>query len=402
MFSKTKDELVKYRKLKYYRDIMKINIIFFLFFMLSDSMEIFIPLYFKKNGLSAVTYGSLQSVTTILRMAVIWIMAKPKMKNKRRILELFVVINMLHFGFLYMNGKFFAFYIFAVFILTRTVVNTVLNPYLARLLPNGFMGIGFGVRDVFLSVGCAAGLFISGFLEENLLWFSIYMIVLLAALLFIMINTKFIEIAKVDTDDSEDDEDAEKTLKSWRDIPKRMKVNFVIIVAIGCLIACGLEIHTYSAMIGEDFGVKAQNIYNLYASSVIITAAFSIGGGIIIDRVNSKIMYLAYILVCFLSCFVLVFRTPYAYALSLVFIGIKGVLDNVEQTYFFKAYKEYDMEKLYSVNTIIQMILAIVSPMVFGFLYDVNFNLMLMAGIVCLAAAMVVSFGIVDINKQSE
>ena len=71
MFSKTKDELVKYRKLKYYRDIMKINIIFFLFFMLSDSMEIFIPLYFKKNGLSAVTYGSLQSVTTILRMAVI-------------------------------------------------------------------------------------------------------------------------------------------------------------------------------------------------------------------------------------------------------------------------------------------------------------------------------------------
>ena len=71
---------------------MKINIIFFLFFMLSDSMEIFIPLYFKKNGLSAVTYGSLQSVTTILRMAVIWIMAKPKMKNKRRILELFVEI----------------------------------------------------------------------------------------------------------------------------------------------------------------------------------------------------------------------------------------------------------------------------------------------------------------------
>ena len=74
----------------------------------------------------------------------------------------------------------------------------------------------------------------------------------------------------------------------------------------------------------------------------------------------------------------------------------------MEQTYFFKAYKEYDMEKLYSVNTIIQMILAIVSPMVFGFLYVVNFNLMLMAGIVCLAAAMVVSFGIVDINKQSE
>lgn len=73
----------------------------------------------------------------------------------------------------------------------------------------------------------------------------------------------------------------------------------------------------------------------------------------------------------------------------------------MEQTYFFKAYKEYDMEKLYSVNTIIQMILAIVSPMVFGFLYDVNFNLMLMAGIVCLAAAMVVSFGIVDINKQN-
>ena len=178
-----------------------------------------------------------------------------------------------------------------------------------------------------------------------------------------------------------------------------MKANFIVMLVIGCLISCGLEVHTYSAMIGDDLGIKAQIIYNLYASSVIITAVFSILGGVIIDIVNSKLMYFLYTFICFSSVMVLCFRTPYAYAASLLMLGIKGVLDNVEQTYLFKGYKAYDMEKLYSVNSVISTVLNVITPLIFGYLYDYSFNVMLASGLGCLLVAMIFSLGIVDINR---
>jgi|GEM_PF-5075889 len=38
--------LKDYRKLDHIKEIMRVNIIFFLFFMLSDSMDVFMPLFF--------------------------------------------------------------------------------------------------------------------------------------------------------------------------------------------------------------------------------------------------------------------------------------------------------------------------------------------------------------------
>ena len=153
-------------------------------------------------------------------------------------------------------------------------------------------------------------------------------------------------------------------------------------------------------MIGDDLGIKALNIYNLYASSVIITAVFSIIGGVIIDIVNSKLMYFLYTFICFIGVLVLCFKTPYAYAASLLMLGIKGVLDNVEQTYLFKGYKAYDMEKLYSVNSVISTVLNVITPLIFGYLYDYSFVVMLASGLGCLFVVMIFSLGIVDINRS--
>lgn len=394
-----KTELARFTKLKYIREIMKINIMFFLFFMISDSMDVFIPLYIKGNQLPAVLYGALQTVTTILRMILIWLMAKPKMETKRRIVIIFFAINVLDFGLLKLGNTYIALYIFAMIILTRTLFNTIMNPYLARLLPNEYMGIGFGVRDVFLSLGCAVGLIVSGFLTKNPTGFIVYIIILLFILFVMLWTNSMLEIDEINTDDDEEDNE---NLKSWKDASARLKWNFVLIVLIGCLLCCGLEVHDYSAMLGDDIGVTVQNIYNLYSSSVIITAIFSIVGGIIIDRVNAKAMYIFYLLICFCSCFVLVFGNVYAYALSLVLLGFKGVFDNVEQTYFFKLYKEYDMERLYSANAIIQMVLSFAAPVVFGWLYDVSYTLMVTVGVGFMIAALLCSFGISGEKRVQE
>ena len=96
------------------------------------------------------------------------------------------------------------------------------------------------------------------------------------------------------------------------------------------------------------------------------------------------------------------FGNVYAYALSLVLLGFKGVFDNVEQTYFFKLYKEYDMERLYSANAIIQMVLSFAAPVVFGWLYDVSYTLMVTVGVGFMIAALLCSLGISGEKRVQE
>jgi len=290
----------------------------------------------------------------------------------------------------------FVFYIFVAFAASRTILNMTLNPYLARLLPNEFMGIGFGIRDVFLSLGCACGLFISGFLSNSILVFSIYLAVVAGLLLIIILRTKMREIKEIEEDEENEEEE---NLANFKNMPTRLKVNFVLLVFIGMFILFGLTVLDYQTMIGDDIGIEVQSIYNLYSSSVIITAIFSIIGGVIIDRFESKKLYLAYTATCFVSCFILIFQNIYVYASSLFLLGLKGVLDNVEQTYFFKVYKNYDMEKLYSVNTILQMVLSFIAPILFGWLYDWNYEYMIIIGSGFLVIAMVLCLGILEEEK---
>lgn len=396
MKQKTRELLIKYKELKHIKEIMKVNLVFFLFFMLSDSMDVFMPLFFKNHSIPAIFYGGLQTITTVFKIMVIWLLSKPQMKAKRIILTSFIGLNMLNFMAIFFDYQHITIFVFAMFIITRTVLNIIMNPYLGRLLPNEYMGIGFGIRDVFLSAGCALGLLICGYLQNNLMLFGIYIIVVFVMILFLILTMNFMNVEDLDEEGEEEDE----PLMGWINISPRMKVNFIIMLVIGCLISCGLEVHTYSAMIGDDLGIKAQNIYNLYASSVIITAVFSIIGGVIIDIVNSKLMYFLYTFICFISVLVLCFKTPYAYAASLLMLGIKGVLDNVEQTYLFKGYKAYDMEKLYSVNSVISTVLNVITPLIFGYLYDYSFDVMLASGLGCLFVAMIFSLGIVDINRS--
>jgi len=391
-----KKELKQFKELAYFKDIMKINWIFFLFFMLSDSLDVFFPLYIKEHQVPAVYYGLLETGVDIVRMGLIWLMAKPTMKSKKRILVFIMATNVVNFCLVSMDNVPFVFYIFVAFAASRTILNMTLNPYLARLLPNEFMGIGFGIRDVFLSLGCACGLFISGFLSNSILVFSIYLAVVAGLLLIIILRTKMREIKEIEEDEENEEEE---NLANFKNMPTRLKVNFVLLVFIGMFILFGLTVLDYQTMIGDDIGIEVQSIYNLYSSSVIITAIFSIIGGVIIDRFESKKLYLAYTATCFVSCFILIFQNIYVYASSLFLLGLKGVLDNVEQTYFFKVYKNYDMEKLYSVNTILQMVLSFIAPILFGWLYDWNYEYMIIIGSGFLVIAMVLCLGILEEEK---
>lgn len=130
-----------------------------------------------------------------------------------------------------------------------------------------------------------------------------------AVLLLIIFTTRIKEIKDIDED--EDDEEEEEDLDSSKNMPSKLKRNFVFIVLIGILVVLGMTVLDYQTMLGDDIGIKAQNIYKLYSSSVIITAVFSIVGGIIIDKFEAKKLYLVYVFICFASCAVLLIHNVY-------------------------------------------------------------------------------------------
>lgn len=370
--------------------------IFLLFFMLSDSIDVYVPLYIKSNNLPAVSYGILQSVTVVLRMLIIWLLAKPKIKTKKKIILMALIINIANFLLVTSDFKLLYFYVLITIIATRTLVNTIFNPYLARLLPNEYMGIGFGIRDIFLSSGCAVGLFITGrltLLPE--IYFILFIVICLILIIILILLTPMKEIHELEKQEIKE----EKKHNFWIDLPKKMRINFIVLCIVGILLSLGLAVQGYMPMIGEVVGITAQNIYNLFSTSVIITAVFSLVGGLIIDKYNQKYLYIIYILVCLFSIGILLVRSPIVYAISLIFLGIKGVFDNVEQTYFFKAYKKYDMERLWAINSILQMILSLIAPIIFGYLYDIDYSLMICIGTFMIVMAFALSFNILNLTK---
>lgn len=393
------NQIKNYLRLKYIKDIIKINMIFLLFFMISDSMDVYIPLYIKDNNLPAIAYGILQTITIIFRMLIIWWLAKPKIKTKKKIIMVIFILNIANFLLVTSDFKLLYFYVFITIIATRTLLNTIYNPYLARLLPNEYMGIGFGIRDVFLSTGCAIGLFISGKLsmlpESYFISFIIFCLILITLFIF------FTPMKEIDELENRDEESL-KDQNFWMKLSKKMQINFIIICVVGILISLGLTVQSYMTMIGEDIGITTQNIYNLFSTSVIITAVFSVIGGVIIDKYNQKLLYIIYILICLLSIGILLIKSPFVYLISIVLLGLKGVFDNVEQTYFFKAYRKYDMERLWSINSIIQMISSLIAPIIFGYLYDIDYNLMIGVGTLLIVIAIGFSFSILNIEKLEQ
>jgi MFS family permease len=201
----------------------------------------------------------------------------------------------------------------------------------------------------------------------------------------------------------ENNEDMEEKKQNfWIDLPKKMRINFIVLCVVGSLLSLGLSVQGYMPMIGEIVGITVQNIYNLFSTSVIITAVFSLIGGLIIDKCNQKYLYIIYTMVCLFSISILLIRSPIVYVISLILLGLKGVFDNVEQTYFFKAYREFEMERLWAINSILQMILSIIAPIIFGYLYDIDNNLMIGIGTLLIILAFAISFNILDLAKYKQ
>lgn len=361
------------------KQVLYINFIFFIFFMISDSLDIFIPLLFKSRGFSVVAYGSFQSITVILRMIIIIVIANSSFKIKKRVLMATLGLNAIGI-FIYqgVESELYFYCFFAVLVITRSIVNITLNPTLASLVPTEHLGKVFGIRDVFLNTGSVVGLILTGYLTKQVGYGGYYVFVFISFMVLIvfswLLKIKTKEIPIIDTKDDLNEEPHTQISKKEAFFKLKDKKNYVIFCMIGVLICIGNGIQSYYPIIGSNRGIVDNQIYLLFSGSLFITSVFSMLGGIIIDKYNKKKLYCLYVLSCLVSVMILLPSFKSTFVISLAIIGVIGVLDNVHQVYFFEYFAEDNIDLLWAINGSLQMGIGFIIPICTGLLLEKSFQ----------------------------
>ena len=391
-----KEHFKTFLNLEHFKKIVTINLLFFLFFLISDSLDVFVPLYLKSQNMPAINLGLLQSATLILRMFVVMLIAKPTLKTKKNILMIFIIINMINiFWIPRISNHFYFYYVFGLLMVSRSIFNGTMNPTLAKLLPDQLMGLGFGIRDVFLNLGSFLGLILSGLVTKHFgnSGFYLFISTALVFLLLVLAMLKPNFEVKINSEYQKESSGPSKS-SAFHSLPRNYKVNFIRICLIGICLSFGKSAEIYLPNVANDIGFMDEHIFYLFSSSVLLTSFLSFAGGMIIDIFNKKHLYYAYILVSFLSVLFLSLHNKLFFSLSLFLIGINGVLDNIEQTYFFEFYKSFNLDGLWAINAAVQMGASFFVPTFMGFLYDIGFQAMIISCFIFLLISLFLSFGL--------
>ncbi len=133
---------------------ISINMLFFFYFMIHDSLEITMPLFFEKYKINIVYLGILISISKILRSIIIIPISNIRMDKKIKILYFVLFTNILLnvFSIILRNVYLILFY-FLFFLISTSVFNVIINPILAINTPEDKLGITFGIRTYFYILG---------------------------------------------------------------------------------------------------------------------------------------------------------------------------------------------------------------------------------------------------------
>lgn len=392
------------------KSLLNLYVIFFVFFLISDCLDVFVPLYFVENNLSLIGLGIVQSLTLGLRFVFILILSKQKNQLRKWWLLLILIVNSssILITVLWLSEYYF-YFVMILLLATRSAINVVFNPAVARLVTKENLGIGFGIRDIFLNLGSCIGLLLAG-------WLTIYhsqnifiMFIFIGYIILMLLIWRFYSFYNKNNSDKTDEQEVQEEDKKgsfkqlFLSLVKKHKPDFYYICFSSCLISLGMIVlSNYMPIYGNALNINANNIYILFSSSVFVTALLSLVGGIIIDKYSKKLLYQLYILLCLISTALLLPNSKALFVISLILLSIRGVLDNIEQAYFFELNAEEDIEKLWAVLSMLNMFVSFAGPIILGYIIESSMRTALTVSITILFVALLLSFGLEQKGKTIE
>ncbi|XCP83854.1 MFS transporter [Roseburia hominis] len=379
------------------RPIIIIYVIFFLYFVVEESLGIVVPLFFDERNISIVLYGILLSFTKMARAIVVIPISLKPVESKMKCLKITLFFDMIVFVVLiYTKSPIVTFIGFSILFITTSIINVILNPLLGTKADKNHIGIIFGIRDAFLYAGCFLGLLIIGIIKTmstntNLVWIFYSCIFVLVLFSVCSLEKEIVDKEECCLRKSNKQEDKVTIKGTSKELIFFCSILFVLGIGGACV--------NFVPLVAADVGVKVSNIFYVFSTSTFISSLLSITGGITLDKFNKKLLFQVDIVLLLLLLIMYSSGNSWILTIAIIISGISSVFDNASNIYVFANYSEDEVNCFWGIIGSVNLISFSIGTFLCGMLYEINFKFVFLFGILLNIVGLTMSLKLKNIEK---
>lgn len=341
---------------------------YFLFFMVSDSMDVTMPLFFDSKGMSVAYLGILLTASRIARAILVVPVSRVKRSKKLRLVGMVLLLDATVLMVALATGSRWGIAAgFFLIVTTTSVFNVIMNPLLAATTDDSRLGITFGVRDVFLYLGGFLGVLATGQLLGLTGDYGQVFVAYVVVLLVLAAVIRFGVAQKTGLPGMKAQSDA-KTARLHAH--GRLDHRFLHYLVVNGLVVLGSTSLVYAALLGRRLGIENAGIYVLFSSHVLVAALLSVFGGMIIDRFDKKRVYVFKTGLYVLAFILLSLGSRLFFVLGVLVLGVQAALANIDSAYLFSIFRRHDTDRYWGVTSFVSLAAGSLGVLTFGYLWE--------------------------------
>lgn len=362
----------KYFKLIFDKQWICIFIAFFLFFFAQVSFSVSTKIFLEEINL-VFFYSIILFVNSFSLIIMPLIVSKiaTRVGNIRLVRYSLLVLALIFSLTFVITVDLFFLAVFLVLPFFVRIFNSALNPYIGRESSEERGAYIFAVRDVFLYLGAAFGLFLGNIIStidfQILTFTRIFSIIFLLTALILFLQPREVT--------------AEKSSISWKDffsfsfkgVESRKNLTiFIIIASASIWIFTCVE---YYIIYLSDIGIQPNEIFFFTALSYFIVPFFALISSIISLKKHKKGWYLfdiAFDIVSLLMIMISGFYFTYMIFITLLILSLRDFVYPISISYFFDCFEKNEMNDAWTLHGTVSSIISLPIPLIVGFLFQIS------------------------------
>lgn len=353
-----------------HRNHFKVFLLFLLYFLIIDSLEIVAPLYFKELGMTAGLIGLIFSLANILRFLTTITFLQKNISEKFNVLIVFLMIFSAMIIFIISDNMWILFLLSVLIFSTRSTFNISLNPFIMRITPTDNRGKIMGIRDIFLYGGSTLGIAIAGLLSSNS-FSGLYVSFIVFSLIAILINRNIdYKLNKESIEESDSNTIGDDKNNKKYPINKKF-ISFLLLSFLSGISGGYLFL---IPLIGKSINVSNTHILGSFAISTAIAALLSLLGGIITDRYNNRlILIIQSLFMIIIGYLFLIADSDMLYSFGILCTSLLHIFSVTFSVYFFNSFTDSEGEFYWKKMIPITLLADSIAPFLWGTVWS-NFG----------------------------
>lgn len=291
--------------------------------------------------------------------------------------------------------------LFFIFPFFMRIFNNSLTPYINMNSNQEEKQIIFAVRDVFLYIGVATGLFLSSLLTISGLTFlnitKMMTIVLLIELVILILLKDKTSIKK-----SKPAKNNKFLSFPWKDIKHKKRLFIFILIDIG-VIWIGTAI-SYLPLYATKIGYNTSWIYTAYSISYFLIPFLAVFTTHITTSTSRKKWYLFDLSFDVIPLIMIIFSSNYVNLLfiSIVFISFKDFVKPISLTYFFDCFDREESNSVWGMSASVGALISLPFPFILLLIFNYSsIFIFLISVIIAITITIIAYFNLPGYQKEN-